>query len=353
MFNIACDCGGSELRYYSDGITNNQIVKRPAKYAVIPIDSPVIPEIGVKSEEMIIKRNDEEPVRILKGEAMDSYKGVVYSINHVDLKVDTPAVYYNIIYAITKTFLNSPINEILKIGVCLPPVEVFGGYATDFKEKLAGSYTVTFPYIPERTIQFDIKKEQILVQPEGVCVRSQIPEDQINCFKLLTLICDVGYRSFDLILMKGGKPIKALAPSYPHGGHNMESELQQVLSRNNISGSRDEIREAIITGSIQNKNITQVVNAVKQSFANILYNDIISMIGGLPDYTLQGIHSLVLMGRPFSKPEAFGVDDLSDILISKFPWMTAVHPNDLEAANVMGVYQSLKKWKSPLELQEN
>ena len=345
MFNIAFDCGGSRLRYISDTSTNNQVVKRPTAYGVIPIDTPIIPEVGVKSEEMIIKRNEEDPVRIVKGDALQSYKAMTYGINHVDLKVNTPCTYYNILYGIVKTYLQSPINEPLKIGVCLPPVEVFGGYAKHFKETLAGTYTVTFPFIPERTISFEILEDNILVQPEGACARTQIPEDQMSCFKFLTLICDIGYRSLDLILMQNGKPVRSLTPSYPHGGHNMESELQQLLSRHNIFCSKDEISEAMYTGTVQNRDVIKAINTVKSSFSMIVYDDIVTMIGGLPEYNLQSVRYLVLIGRPLSKPDVFGIDDLSSLIVSKFPWMEGITVPNLEEANVLGVYQSLQKWK--------
>lgn len=351
MFNIAFDCGGSSLRYIFDEAPNNQVIKRPSQFAEIPIDTEVIPELGVSSEEMIIKRNEDEPVRIIKGDALNSYKGMVYTINHVDMKVHTKAVYTNILYGITKTLLRGKVNDVIRVGMCLPPAELYGGFAAEFKERLAGHYNVTFPFMPDRTVVFDIEEDQILLQPEGICARTQIDGDKIGKFKGLTLFCDVGYRSLDIILMDNGKPVRQLAPSYPHGGHNMESELVQLFQRKGIYASQDEIVEAITTGTLQNKDVAAAVNSAKLSFANLIYTDICQMIGGLPQYTLQGVRNLVLIGRPFTTPSSYNLSDLTTLVSKYFPWMAVVRPDDLEEANVRGIYEALVKWNSKSKSQ--
>jgi hypothetical protein len=346
MFNFAFDIGGSNTRVIHSNCKEGVVVKRPSVFATIPLNAPIIEEIGVKADDVIIYKEGEEPVRVLKGEAINSYVSEVNYITHVEFKVENPGVYYNIIYHIAKTFLNTPVTEDdIRVGICLPPVEVFGGYADEFKKKLAGLYKVEFPYMPDRNVEFVIKEQNIMVQPEGVCARQQIDPALYSQFKMLTLVVDAGYRSTDIVLMANSKPIKKFAPSYPHGGHNLETNIMLKLNKMQIYASKTEVQQSISTGILQGQDITPIINDAKAIIANVIYDDIVSMIGGLPEYALQGVKNILFVGRSFEEAENSNIKSLSQLLLRRLPWMTGLYVSNLEEANVLGVYASMLKWK--------
>lgn len=346
MFYFAFDVGGSNTRVIHSNCKEGVVVKRPSVFATVPVDAPIIEEIGVKADDVIIKKEGEEAVRLLKGEAINSYVAEINNITHVEFKVENPGVYNNIIYHIAKTFLNTPVPEDdIRIGICLPPVEVFGGYATEFKEKLAGVYRVEFPYMPDRNVDFTIKEQNIMVQPEGVCARQQIDPALYSQFKAPTLVVDAGYRSTDMVLMLNSKPVKNFAPSYPHGGHNLETNIMLKLNKMQIYASKEEVQQSIITGTLQGQDITNIINESKAILANIIYNDIVAMIGGLPDSALQGVKNILFVGRSFAAAENPAIKSLSELLLKRLPWMTGLYVSNLEEANVTGVYTSLTRWK--------
>lgn len=344
---LALDIGGSQTRYI---VNDKRVEIFDTEFATIPIDTPLVNEKAHPKEEIIIYKDSKPLVRLLKGKAINSYLTSVETLLPTKFKVVTDGTYYNVLYCIAQICLDTDtdIDEI-HIGQCLPPAELYGGYATDYKNKLSGNYVIEFPYLSKR-YKFVINESDILLTPEGICCRRVISAEEARLLRYPTLVIDVGYRSTDIALLIKGSPIEGAARSFPHGGCNVEDSISNILERVDKYTSRYAIQEGIETGNIKDCNIVEIVNTSKKRLADCIYRDIISIFNSIPEYSISEVANLFFVGRSFLSSS--NMLNLDDLIVQKFNNVKAIKPKNLAEANVKAVSKMvISKWRLDMKYQ--
>ena len=341
------DVGGTNTRY---SINNGKPKRFSTDYSVVPLDTPMIKELAHAKEEFIVTFPNGKKVYLLKGDAVNAHSAPVEGVDAHTFKVLTPGTIYNIVYSIARTGLSLNLeNKTIYIAQTLPPAELYGGFAPTYKESLAGTYEITFPYL-NKEIRFTIKSENILLAPEGIVCRALLPKNERkSLLQYPTLSIDVGYRSTDLALLIKGKPVEGSAISKPHGGYNAQAFVSSALERIGMYVPKQEIIDTIIPfGNYQGTNLTEITNAARRLVADTVYTDISSMFGAMPQYSLHSVRNLLLNGRLFSTPSIKNKDlmDMKQLLLSRFQNVHVFTLEDNEYSNLYAIAgMAVKQWK--------
>lgn len=244
------DAGGSMTRIAK---SENDIFRTPSVCMEIPLDAPSKGHIiDNKLLDFVIKKCPCEALndrRFVRQDAMNQYNGDVLVCDNQEVKVMQEITYINILYAIAADCVRRDLNdEDFKIGVCIPAAEYYddkNDRINEVKENLAGMTAIYFPML-DRTIRFTINRNAISVAAEGVVAAFRFKRDRTFVLKN-TVVVDVGYRSTDITILLGFKPVGASAASRPIGGINLEANIQSQLERDNIFVSTAAVQKALST----------------------------------------------------------------------------------------------------------
>ncbi len=340
--SYALDVGGSETRVIMDG---GETRVWDSDFIIADSKDYQHPDLNDKESVCDIGYNGEH-YRMLKGEAMAYSRNVIMTCDNNVFKSDFIGTYLNTLYGIARTALDSGITSVsnVVVGICLPPAEALTGVRTRFIESLCGNSEVIFP-LTGRRVNISLEKESIRVFPEGTVSMFAI-QDPVIKRRILTstvLICDIGYRSTDLTVLRNGAPYRGAYDSVMIGGINIEASLKSQLESQSRFFSTEDLRDILISGVSRDGSgelaLGAVVRDIKRGFVPRVVNDITRVLNSA-GLNLSTVHHFVPIGRPFSQtgmkdsPSDGGclINMLSDAL--KIP---AIPIEDSRYSNVRGV----------------
>lgn len=368
---VGFDFGRTNVREIIEG--NLGIVS--SAYKEIPLDSMVREDAENLTGDFIIRECPWKAIegkRYVKGNMSTFHVGIEEHADGSDLKTCQDETYINVAYCIADAIYRagkSQFNEDVLLGVCIPATEFYSEYKDTFKHNLAGVYTIEFPVLM-KSIIFQIKKNNIIVSSEGgaAFVYAKGGDDLPAIKSSVVMIIDCGNGSFDVMVCKGGKPDGSTARSFPIGGMTLEGLVGSTLERMRISDSKDNIRSAIENGYVMRGNEKLEVGAAVQQCKRMLAKALVqsmkkALIPAMMSET--EINNLLPMGRCFIRGGVEGTPTDTGSLIDfvKELWKHPVglisfpeesmkyvnadseekEGNDLEIANVKGLYKGLIK----------
>lgn len=265
------DAGGSMTRIAK---SESDIYRSPSVCMEIPIDAPSKAHIiDNKLLDFVVKKCPCESLvnrRFVKQDAMNQYNGDILVCDNQGVKVLQEITYINILYAIAADCVRRDINdEEFQIGVCIPAAEFYddkNDRAGEIKDNLAGATAIYFPML-DKTVRFQINRNNIGVTPEGVVAAFRFKRDRSFVLKN-TVVVDVGYRSTDITVLMAFKPVGASAASRPIGGINLEANIQSQLERDNIFVSTAAVQTALSTTYIVDETgheLTDITPYIEQA----------------------------------------------------------------------------------------
>lgn len=268
------DAGGSVTRIAR---TDTDIFQNQSMCMEIPVDAPTKGHIiDNKVLDFVFKKSPCETLvdrRFVKQDAMNQYSGDIIVCNNQEVKVLQEVTYVNILASIAVDCIRRGLNdEEFKVGICIPAAEYYDDINDrigTMKDNLAGSTAIYFPML-DKTIRFTIARENIGIVAEGVVAAYKFKSDK-NFVLKNSVIVDVGYRSSDITILIGFKPVGASAASRPIGGVNLEANIQSKLERDNIFVSTQAVQKALCTtyAIAQNgEDLIDITEYIKQAKAD-------------------------------------------------------------------------------------
>lgn len=343
MTNFSADIGGSITRCQQT--VGGHISQYESDFLVLPKDAHVIDDVADKLSTMEIEFNGSEYL-LVKGESMNYYKQKPEVCDNNCLKADFLGTYLNAIYAVTREVIlpNEFVRVDAKIGVCLPPAEVYSETKQRFIDTIAGVINVFAPLANAR-VTIEVDPSNVQVYPEGVVSVMAIRDAQvIRIIKQSSvLLVDIGYRSTDITLLRAGVPYRGIYASAPIGGINLEASLNAMLEQKGLYHNRDDLREILATGVMHNGTrsveVGSLVQAVKQQFTPIL-REAISKVLNSSGMNMSAINYFAPIGRPFNSTGAASTGSDGASLTTMLSAALGVAPLEIENAdvsNVMGI----------------
>lgn len=262
------DAGGSMTRIAK---SVNDVFTTQSVCMEIPIDAPSKGHIiDNKLLDFVFKKTPCEVLnnrRFVKQDAMNQYNGDTIVCDNHEVKVLQEITYINILYAIAADCVRRDLNdEDFKIGVCIPAAEYYddkNDRISEVKDNLAGTTAVYFPML-DKTIRFTINRSHISVAAEGVIAAFRFKRDKAFVLKN-TVVIDVGYRSTDITVLLGFKPVGASAASRPIGGINLEANIQSQLERDNIFVTTAAVQKALSTIYVEDGDLVDITPYISKA----------------------------------------------------------------------------------------
>lgn len=342
MNNFSIDVGGSLVRVIAG--RDQTIAKYDSEFAILPEDMAVITETPNKNGTAIINFEGTR-YTIVKGKSMHHYQVEPQACDNSMLKSDFIGTYLNILYAIGHHALKEGLSVIhARVGVCLPPSEVYRGSKESFIKRLAGEHVIKFPLL-NRSVTVVIKPNKVICVSEGMaaCLSIQDPSALRRVQSGTVILVDVGYRSTEIAVFRNGDIYRGAFDSKPIGGINLESMLQSALEKKGMFRDKNEIRYILANGVISvgstRHSVGSLVESIKRKFAENLRNNVLSVFNAA-SLNLASANYFLPIGRPFLTSGKCDTDTYGGSLIDLLGeqlGIEAIRIENIEDANVLGV----------------
>lgn len=324
MFKVRADLGGSGLRF---GNSNTAVLEYESPYKEIQVGANKASHVQDKYSDFIITSTTNTSLnnrRFVRAEVAEQYRGSTVYCDNNSAKVLQEVTYVNSLYCIGRLMLACTTQEPQDIDFlcCIPAGEFYDEdhqYVEDFRQQLAGHYSITFPLLGSATYEFELQPDNIHCVAEGVVAAYAFKADQ--AFKRnYTLIVDVGQRSTDITMLHDYRPMGAASRSVPVGGMNIEAVISSMLEKNGTPVVQEDTRHALETGVIYvgdtEYNVAPFINKAKKEFAVTVKEAILQVIANAM-LNIRNVTSIFVLGRPFLAPKCPDVECLTDLLLAE------------------------------------
>lgn len=206
------------------------------------------------------------------------------------------------------------------VTTLLPVLEHSGSKdnVSKLKERLQGTYTVSFPALKEdiNTVTFNIEMDRIGVLPEGAVVMTALRNEVTpNDY---TLIIDMGHVTTDYAIFKGTNLLGNSVVSSQFAGGTLLKLVMSAIRKNGINPTEEMALEALQTYKYRigkkEIDITDEVNEAKKIFVNNYLKDEIYNQVELAGITVANIQNVVplgaVLGTANPKTEKLDIVDL-------------------------------------------
>lgn len=381
MMKAGFDFGRTHVREMVEGKLN----VFSSSYKELVMDAMIREDAENLTGDFIIKEcpwKEIEGRRYAKGNMATFHVGIEEHADGGDLKTYQNETYINTAYSLAEAILRNEFktfNEEILLGICVPATEFYSECKDKIKENLSGIYRVEFPVL-KKSVSFQIKKTNVIVSSEGgasfVFARGGKDLQAIKTSNVM--IIDCGHGSFDVMVCKAGKPDGSTARSFPIGGMTLEGLVGSALERMRIADSKDNIKSAIEKGFVMQGNVKKAVGVQIQQCKRMLAKALVqSMKKALVPAMMSEteINNFMPMGRCFIDGGEINTEFYTGSLIEyvKELWghtvgiihlpedelsyedlnadeeHRIVKANNLEVANVRGLYTGLQKREEKLK----
>lgn len=285
-----------------------------------------------------------DKVRIVRGTKMVDSGQHILRINSSVQKVNTPALYYNIVDAIAFGLIQDcaarrmPLAEVYQVSiVCsLPPDDVKG---EKNKETFLNYIRNSFKW---SSVELGVNMTINIVD----CAITTEPEAGVKCNYALTdeetpylvLAIDGGGRSIGSEILRQGLTFPQGSETFPYGGTQLADDVATKYF--NINGGKKpsevSIKEALKTGSLRKgrsiEDISDLISEAKRDMAQKLFGDMITQVfDSQTVVSLEDIEAVIFSGRLFDGGEydISMADYVADLILDKNPECEIIKNTDM------------------------
>lgn len=332
---VTIDNGGSELRLISNTNDDSKVITMDKNISLVDYDSFRVKE---NVEEFDIIKIEESTHKSYLGTYATGYGYYMYG--GVDLSItgkksESLAWYQQVLCAISIDAIKAARDKEVDAGVTIEPydyvvttlipVQEHSGSVdcvSNLKEKLSGTYTVSFPVIKSGIdkVTFSINKQHIGVLPEGVVALASL--DGLVTNNDYTLIIDMGHVTTDLTICKGYNMLGSFVVSSPFAGGTILNLIGSIVRGYGVVCSESMAIESLRTNMLsigkREIKIEKELDHMKKVFvSNYIKKEIMNQIE-LVGITTSNIKYVVPIGAILgSKNPKDGSMDILNMIIEE------------------------------------
>lgn len=243
-----------------------------------------ITKLNATEEDVVFNR--ENTVRCLIGSLARQHSSNVIVPNSMTTKANQKTTYINtlgMIFLYLATAKNFNPSD-LKVGILLPPGEIYSKSREKFLQNLFGDYQVVNNRTKQK-FEFTLSADNVIIQPEGVAALASlfimedengnlVPNPEYSKYNGKILGIDIGAGSSDVCVLQNKTLITNSIDTIRVGMNTVDTTLKTLIAKefNGYKPTPQVLREATIKGKIsigeKEYDITKLVRAAKKEVRN-------------------------------------------------------------------------------------
>jgi len=338
---VSIDLGASSSRYCSDSgiisvVPNNMVFLPTMETSRIQSDAA---DIESNLEVQIVKHEanpnetplDQQlqcfPVNVLVGIMAEKHRNVNIRPDLNLHKHEQMINYISAVLAVAISKVKYGLDENIDLYLAMPPIEVEKA-SVEFKRRLLGTYTVTFPkFNGGTTVEFTISDVQCSAESLMACTsfffngNGSIKDNAKKYMQGTVLSLDIGASTTDLAIIRRGQFLDKTGKTYKVGGNVARDNLGDMITEQYAFDLPiADLERTMSEGRLQLGNnyadVSELVNAAKLDLAKRLIQHMQTYFKQV-NIPIQTINTIVVSGGGSMQSQY--IDDNGEIVKTSEP----------------------------------